>query len=103
MTNITRTRGDTYPIEVTLGEDVSGGTFLLTVDPSRSPVDDSNNLFQLTGTITDAPGGVVEFAVTEQQADHVGRFYYDVQMTRGGLVYTVAAGGIRFVQDITKD
>lgn len=102
MTNITRTRGDTYPIELTLGADVTGGAFLLTVDPSPRPANADNNLFQLTGTITDAAGGVVQFDVSPTDADSLGRYYYDVQMTLAGVVYTVASGSITFVQDITK-
>lgn len=102
MTTIKRKRGDTYPIELTLGQDVTGGTFLLTVDPKQAPEDDSGNLFQLTGVVTDAAKGVVEFAVTPGDADHVGPYHYDVQMTRGGIVYTVASGALRFTQDITK-
>lgn len=103
QSNFQRSRGDGYPIRLYLGEDVSGGTFLLTADPNRAPVDDSNNIFQLTGTVIDALNGVVEFSITPEEADHVGRFYYDVQMNRGGIPYTVAFGRIRFVQDITKD
>lgn len=102
MTNITRTRGDTYPIELTLGADVTGGAFLLTVDPSPRPANADNNLFQVPGTITDAGGGVVEFDVSTENADSLGRYFYDVQMTLSGVVYTVAAGSITFVQDITK-
>ena len=102
MTDITRKRGDTYQIELTLGEDVTGGTFLLTADPSSQPANSDNNIFQLVGTVVNASAGVVRFAVSAQDADHVGRYYYDVQMTRGGVVYTVAAGALVFGQDITK-
>ena len=56
--NIERKRGDTCAaIFIVTDEtdgsaiDISGWTnFLLTVDPTKAPADDSGNLFQLTGT-----------------------------------------------------
>jgi hypothetical protein len=110
MTDITRKRGDTYADEFTLTRkssglalNITGYSFVLTVDPSAAPADDTNNLYALTGTILDAAAGRVEFAPTAMQADQLGKFYYDVQMTDGaGRKRTIASGKYTYTQDITK-
>lgn len=108
MTDISRSRGDTYPMEFTVKSDgvpldITDSTFLLTVDPSATPVDDTNNLFALPGQIFSAPGGVVTFSINEDQSDHVGIFYYDLQMIDpAGIIRTIQKGKFKFVQDITK-
>ena len=109
MTDIERKRGDTYPVELTVTDsagtaiDITSYTFLLTVDPEKAPTADTNNLFQLTGVITDATGGVVTFTPTASNTDAVGTYYYDIQMTdSGGLISTLDSGKFKLVQDITK-
>lgn len=107
MSVITRKRGDTYPIEILVTSDggpldVSSCTFKLTVDPARAPVDDTNNIIVLTGTLVGDPGRV-NFPMTDEQADHLGKYYYDIQMTDGaGLIRTLLADKFVWVQDITK-
>ena len=111
MTDITRKRGDTYANEwqvtsETTGAviDISDYTFLLTVDPSKTPADDTTNLFQIVGVITDGENGLVEFAPSPEQADNIGSFFYDLQMTDDSdRVRTIDAGKYKFLQDITKD
>jgi hypothetical protein len=108
--DITRRRADTYAEEFQvisettgLPIDISGGyVFLLTVDPQDDPAGDTNNLFQLTGSIVDGPNGIVEFAPNDSQADNLGSWFYDVQMTVGGRKRTIAAGRWSHDQDITK-
>lgn len=109
MTEIVRYRGDTWPIEMTvlkddLPMDITGCTFLLTVDPAKSPVDNTNNLFELTGSIVGDPvDGVIAFEPTEEQVDHIGNYYYDLQVTDSSLKKrTIAKDRFKFVQDITK-
>jgi hypothetical protein len=107
MSVITRKRGDTYPIEILVSSDgdpldVSNCTFKLTVDPSKAPVDDTNNVIVLTGTL---PGdtGRVNFPLTDNQADHLGKYYYDIQMTDGaGIIRTLLSDKFVWTQDITK-
>lgn len=110
MTDILRARGDTYANIVVVTDavgaavDITGYSFLMTIDPSKAPVDNTNNLFQLTGIITDAPNGRVEFEPTAIQTDLVGSYFYDIQMTDdAGRIRTIATGKYKFVQDITKD
>ena len=108
--NITRTRGDTFPMQFTLKDssgtaiDITGFSFLMTVDPSAAPSDATGNLFQLTGTITDAVNGVFQFPISAMQADQTpGEYFHDVQMTdAGGFIRTIVTGTFTFEQDITK-
>ncbi len=107
---ICRVRGDTYPIQFAL-KDTSGGainitgfTFLLTVDPSDAPVDAVNNLFQLTGVIDDGAGGLMSMTLSTGDADQTpGDFFYDLEQTdTGGAIRTISNGGWQVIQDITK-
>jgi hypothetical protein len=108
MTEITRKRGDTYPIDIAVTRDgvaldITGCTFVLTVDPSKAPLDDTANLFQLAGVIVNGSAGTVSFTPTAGDTDHVGKFFYDVQMTdTSGAIRTIAADKFTLVQDITK-
>ena len=106
---IERVRGDTYPFVLSIQDaagapiDVTGFSFLLTVDPSDEPADATNNLFQLVGAIIDAANGKVQFTPTTLDADHVGEFFHDVQQTDGtGAIRTIAKGPYNLSQDITK-
>lgn len=110
MTDIVRKRGDTYADEFTIKSastklplNITGYTFLLTVDPASNPTSSASNLYQLVGTILDAAAGRVEFAPSATQADRVGSFFYDVQMVDGaGRKRTIVSGKYKYVQDITK-
>lgn len=106
---ILRTRGDTFPFTFIMkdgnGEpvDITGYTYLLTVDPEEKPVDSSNNIFQLTGTITEPAAGKVTFSLSVLQSDNLGSNYYDLQQTDDtAAVRTVAKGTWTIEQDITK-
>ena len=111
MSNITRKRGDTYADELTLTSsstglpiDITGYSFLLTVDTRQSPDDETTQVYQVVGTILSGANGRVEFAPSAPQADHVGDYYYDVQMLDGaGRKRTIVSGKYKYTQDITKD
>jgi hypothetical protein len=109
--NITRYRGDTYRIRFTFTDldtgdpiDLTGSSLLLTVNPVVRPDDTSEQLFQLTGSIqAPATDGVCDFTPNATQADNVGEFYYDVEMTAvDSSVRTLVAGEFNMLQDITK-
>lgn len=109
MTEITRYRGDSYADQFTIKDsagvavNIAGYTFTMTLNTEKSPIDNSNEVYQLSGTITDAPAGKVEFAPTPVQADIVGTFFYDVQMVDGGGgIRTLAKDKYKYTQDITK-
>lgn len=102
-------RGDTTPWTFTIKlsgavVNITGFSYLLTVDPSDEPADAVNNLFQLTGTVTDGPNGIVEFSMSVSQADQTpDQYFYDLQQTDGSSnIRSVAKGGFEFKQDITK-
>lgn len=111
-TAIERKRGDTYPIDILVTQDlgsgpvaldVSGCGFVLTVDSRKDPDDASTHICQLVGSITNAAGGAVSFYPTAADMDHLGKFYYDVQMTDGaGKKRTVVKDTFVLKQDITK-
>jgi len=105
-----RSRGDTYSIEIAIKDsssvavDVTGFSFLLTVDPSASPTDALANIYQLTGTIDDAPNGLVSFPVSAANALAApGNYYHDIQqIDAAAKVRTIAKGKWTVLQDITK-
>jgi len=111
MTDITRKRGDTYADELIIKSkatkkpiDITGWTFVLTVDPNQGPLDASSNVYQVHGVVLDGPAGRVEFAPTDVQADQVGAFYFDVQaLDTAGRKRTIFAGRYTYKQDISKD
>jgi hypothetical protein len=107
---IVRTRGDTYPFTVTFVDDsgtpldLTGASFVLTVSEKEDPLASDVPLFDLVGTVSAPTTGVVEFSMTESDADHVGLFYYDIQMTAAqGYIRTMMRGTFKMRQDITKN
>lgn len=105
-----RTRGDTFPHQFQLKDsagvaiDITGYSFLLTVDPSETPTGSGANLFQLTATLTTPLTGNFEFAPSAGEADQTpSEYFYDVQMTdAGGALRTILKDTYTFTQDITK-
>jgi len=103
-------RGDTLPWTFTIKDsagvvvNITGFSFLLTVDPSDEPTGSTNNLFQLTGTLTNPTGGVVQFSMSATQANQTpSQYFFDLQMTDGAAkIRTVAKGIFEFKQDLTK-
>lgn len=110
MTDISRKRGDTYADEFTIKSkktkaaiNLTGYSFVMVVDPNVGPTSSATNLFQIAGEIVDAATGRVAFAPTEPQADHIGIYYYEVQMIDAtNKKRTVASGKYTFTQDIAK-
>lgn len=106
--NVTRKRGDTIPIEFTLlqagsPKNITGATFLLTVDPEPDPTGIANNKFSIPGFIIGAAAGTFEFRPSAVQMDLTPEtYYFDVQMTLGGYISTIIKGKFIVQQDITK-
>ncbi len=106
---IERYRGDTSADSITVNYrsgyavDLTGCIVLLTVSNELNPVDATNQLFQIIGTSPLPTNGVVLFYPNSTQADHVGTYYYDIQITdASGYKRTVAKDVYVFIQDITK-
>lgn len=108
MTAVERKRGDTYSEEFTIKGDgvalnIASCTFKLTVDTRKDPPDATTNVFTIQGVIVDAPTGRVQFDFTLLDVDHLGKFYYDIQMIdSAGKIRTVEKDKWTFIQDITK-
>ena len=111
MTDITRYRGDTFPIVFSILDsssnplDISGFTFLLSVDTRKSPDDVSTQLFQLAGAIVGAgSNGIVQFLPTAANTDlDPATYYFDAQLIDGSsYIRTFDKGKFKIVQDITK-
>lgn len=108
--NFVRKRGDTYSFTLSLKDsagaaiDITGSTFLLTIDPSPTPEDATNNVAQLTGVIVaPATNGQIRFDPDAASVGTVGVFFYDVEQTdSGGRIRTVLAGQWTVEQDVTK-
>ena len=105
------TREDGFPFSFTLSQgtppviiDLTGSTFLLTVDLQPFPPDAVNNLFQLSENNTPGPTGVVQFLPTQANMDQTPTVYfYDVQWTdAAGNVRTAIAGQFEIVGQITQ-
>lgn len=84
--------------------DITGFNYILTVDPSPAPPDNTNNLFFLVGAVTAPTQGEVTFQATNVQMDQPpGTYFYDVQETNDvAAVRTVIKGQFVIQQDITK-
>lgn len=111
--NITIKRGDSYPLTVWIKNsgtqepvDITGKTFLLTVNSDKNPIDTTTQIFQLTGVVDPdqvVNKGKVTFTPTILHTATVGKFYYDIQMTDGAYIYTITSTySFEIVQDITK-
>jgi hypothetical protein len=107
---LTRKRGDTFPFAFTLTISqgvplpITGFTFRMVADPSNAPENAANNLFDLTGVITDGPNGLVQFEPTAPDMDLTPDVYfYEVQMIDAALdIRTIVEGSFTVVQDIAK-
>lgn len=119
MTDIVRYRGDTSAEEWQIKSrrtgaavDITGYSFILSVNSDENPTNEDNLEFQITGVITDAATGKVEFVTSLAQSaytgvtftDGISQFYYDIQLTdASGRKRTYDKGLWTVKQDITKD
>lgn len=98
-------RGDEMPFTTTLygstGQpfNLTGYTVNLVVDSLQNPPNTSTQLFTVTGVVTNASQGVVQFALSSLQAmTAAGRYYYDLVILDGlGHMLRMAEGRMLFV------
>ncbi len=105
-------RGDSYPIELTIKNngtqeviDITGFSFILTVDSLREPRDETTQIFTTTGIIDADPStGKVSFTLSSSQTNLSSKtYYYDIQMIdTDGNIRTIAKNQLQILQDITK-
>ncbi len=114
---IARKRGDTAPDKIFVTDpenndaplDVTGFSFRLTVnteqdpDPVGPPIIGSE-IAAIAGTITNGPGGEVEFPWSAGDADQVAEdYFYDIEQTdTAGRILTIAKERYQFQQDVSK-
>ena len=110
--DIARYRGDTTPVTFGLGRDITGATLAFTVkrratDPQSAALIAKTSAQSSEIEITDASAG--QFLVKLAADDTAGllpdgrraTFLYDVEMTLGGAIETVAAGDFILHPDVT--
>ena len=112
--DIEYSRGDSYPISIRIkdkftGEyiDITGYSFILTVDPNKAPLDATANIFEVDGILDPdqvTNTGRVSFKPTESDTDNVGKFYYDIQFIDADGNKRTFVKGFKFTigQDISK-
>lgn len=101
--DVTRYTGDTFPEKFELVDeagtaiDITGRTFVLTVNSEQNPGSGDPDLYQLTGSIVDAEAGTFEFPVSAGQSlSDAGDYHFDIRMTfnpGSGTVSKVIGGG----------
>lgn len=112
LSELTIYRGDSYPTTITLIDkttqtpvDITGYSFLLTVDKNQDPESSDTNEFQVVGELdVDPTTGKVSFTPTEDNTNlSKGTYYFDIQMTdASGHKRTIHKNKFIITQDITK-
>lgn len=108
MSAIKRFRGDTRRLGATLKKDglvldITGCSFILTVNKKENPTELDLPEFASIGVIIDPALGQLYFPFTAEQVNLLGDFFYDIQMTDAiGELSTLVKKPITFTQDITK-
>lgn len=108
--DITRTRGDTKRLILTLSNPTTGAvqsiagwsTFRMGIDTLSAPPDATTNVATLNGSLlTDGTDGKVSFTVPNTIP--IGNYFYDAQaVDANSEVYTFARGQFIVEQDRTK-
>ena len=84
---------------------ITGRTYILTVDSRADPDDASTKQFDSTGSITDAANGELEFPITALSSGALSApqtYYFDIAETIGSNAETVAKGPFRVKMDVGK-
>lgn len=109
--NICVSRGDSPVIRFRVTdedgvlEDITGWSFIFTVNTSPDPADDADQVFQISiPSIGDGTSGIVDIQPSTAQTDETPDVYfYDLQATTPTpSVRTLKAGEFEIRQDITK-
>jgi hypothetical protein len=108
---ITYFRGDDWPMTITVVDqttkvpvDITGFSFVLTVNSEQNPTDTTHQTFTVTGVIVSGAEGRVSFTPTTVQTNITAQvYYYDIQMVDGGgHRKTVVKDTFTITQDIGK-
>ena len=107
---ITRYRGNNRPFVFTITNqagspvDLTGYTFLFTVNKIENPGDATTQVMQFTGTLSQHPtDGVVTFSPTSLNMNlQKDIYFYDIQGTKSGVVTTFVKDQLEILQTITQ-
>lgn len=110
MSEIKIYRGDSFPLNYTLKDkvtglpiDITGWSFKLTVSSVKDPVDDTTKKFSVDATLTDPDNGKFSFLPTEENNSEIGKFFFDIQYTNpSGHKRTIEKDKYTISQDIGK-
>jgi len=110
--HIHRRRGDTDPYQIVVTDaddepmDITAATFVLAVNSEEEPTDATEppQIFTSVGSIIGlAINGRVDFPISSDDADNVGAYYYEIEMTSAaGKDKTIQGGRFIMTQDIAK-
>ncbi len=108
-------RGDSYPLELTIKDktsglavDLTGFTFLFTVNAEQKPTDITNQLFQTVGVVDPdqvTNKGKVVFTpiIADTTVADIATYYYDIQLSYAAdKPRTIKKAKFKLLQDITK-
>lgn len=108
MSNITRYRGDTYPIYVkvknenSIPVDITDWTLVMSLCDTSSPTV-SDYVWQVTASVSEPESGIAFFDFTDEQMNLLGTYYYDIQiLDQASKKRTIKKGSLVFFQDINK-
>ncbi|MCK5848971.1 MAG: hypothetical protein KAH01_07245 [Caldisericia bacterium] len=95
-----RYRGDSYPVEATLGK--NGSTSAKDIDFIMSTQIEGQSVWSADGIIEDEDNGMVSFDLSIDAVAIAGEGVYDIQGTDiDGYIYTYAKGKFILLEDVT--
>lgn len=99
---VKRVRGDNYPIEAVIKTNnvvvnITGATIKFSYLKSGDTTAKS-----ITGTITEAANGIVQFIPGADDFTEVGTYKYDIQRLQNGVVTTHMIGQLTIDNDVNK-
>ena len=108
--NLAFTQEDTFPFTFTMVDsagaaiNITGSSFVLTVDSEPYPASGAGVVFSVTESNTPGADGVVEFTPSSANLDQTpSTYFYDVQWTDGSSnVRTIIAGEFLIQGQITQ-
>jgi len=110
-------RGDAYPMSLTIKDnsttpsvaiDLTGYTFLFTVNTEKDPTDETNQLFQIVGVVDPdqvTNKGKVSFTpvIADTATADIATYYYDIELSYSASTpRTIKKAKFKIIQDITK-
>ena len=97
--DITRYRGDTYPLLVTLSR--NGNYDVTGIGLKMSTKLDGGTLYTFDGIVKDAINGIVQFDLPAEAVQTSGEGYYDIQGNDGTYIFTYIKGKFTLLDDVT--